>query len=371
MDSVLYERPYVVGETSRALGYVYADVLQQEFPQDNARSRVVFVKLLLLVMFQLHIERLTRICQHTFPSTSHEMLYRGAANVPKTIARIRNCTEYHKHVCQLVDMVDLTTRNLEIETTGSPPTALAEYVLDIRSLSTQLAKISQDNMDRYQKAWEAYRDILNVHESQGVKRLTMLATIFLPLSLSSSILAMSTRLAHLHILLYDFVGVFLILGSLALVFYIIITFGNKVSDWLGKQKVLALIMTEKKSRSRWAFWLLVLGRLRNSGIIVIALFWIGLTVSFVIGMVDDVIYGLKFLGYYLAGMAAFVLMATYANWPYEVYRYGARSRQKRHALEIEAASAEDSNRALRASREMLANMGVQSPLPEDLNPNQA
>ncbi|KAI4114067.1 MAG: hypothetical protein LQ338_008061 [Usnochroma carphineum] len=327
---VLYERPFdsFKAPMSRPLGPAYADSIYQTSPQSNVSSREAFTKFLLLVLFQLHIESLTRVCQRTFPSGSHEMLYRGTADVQKKIARIRNCTEYHKHVCRLVDMTELTARHLEIETSGLSPTSIAEYIIEVKSLSAQLARISRDNMDRYQHGWDAYREIINVHESQSVKRLTMLATVFLPLSLSSSILAMSTRLVDLHLLLYDFVGVSLILGSLAFTLYSTIAAVNELWARYAKEEKLSRIEMEKEKTernsssemfiacSRWIYW----DMLEIWYSVFLVAFWIGLTVSFVIGMVDDVMFGLKFLGYFTAGIVTLAIIASAARVVYEIYR---------------------------------------------------
>lgn len=46
-----------------------------------------------------------------------------------------------------------------------------------------------------------------------MSNLTLIATIFLPLSLGSSLLSMQTRFADLGLLLYDFVGVGVLLAS--------------------------------------------------------------------------------------------------------------------------------------------------------------
>ncbi|KAL8759418.1 MAG: hypothetical protein Q9199_000788 [Rusavskia elegans] len=162
---VLYERP----PRYKALGPVFAASYPQATPQSSARLRIVFVKLLLLALSQLHIERLTDVCYRTFPSTTHELLYYGDADVPQTIARIHNCTEYSKHVDQLVAMTRLTIDNLELEFLNAAPTTLAEYLLEVSASSIQLAQISRDNTQRYESAWMAYRDTLtlDVYKSRG------------------------------------------------------------------------------------------------------------------------------------------------------------------------------------------------------------
>ena len=68
----------------------------------------------------------------------------------------------------------------------------------------------------------------NKSSSAGVTRLTLLAAIFLPASLSSSLLAMSTRFKDLNLLLYDFIGVFFLLGALALFAYGAVIAGTRI-----------------------------------------------------------------------------------------------------------------------------------------------
>lgn len=57
----------------------------------------------------------------------------------------------------------------------------------------------------------------NIDESSNLRMLTVLATIFLPLSLACGILSMQTRFEDLSYLLYDFCGVIVILLTLVVV----------------------------------------------------------------------------------------------------------------------------------------------------------
>ncbi|KAI4246279.1 MAG: hypothetical protein L6R42_009940, partial [Xanthoria sp. 1 TBL-2021] len=278
----LYERP----PEYKALGPVFAACYPQATPQSSARLRIVFVKLLLLALSQLHIERLTDVCYRTFPSTTHELLYRGDADVPQTIARIHNCTEYCKHVDQLVAMTRLTIDNLELEFLHAVPTTLAEYLLEVSASSSQLAQISRDNTQRYESAWMAYRDTLNVYESQGIKRLTLLATIFLPLSLSASILAMNTRFRDLHLLLFDFIGVSFLLGSLALMIYVLIAIGNRISEFIQRAEVLQKFsQTAPGSLVAGAPIPGFRGKLETSSRIILVIAWIWMTVVFILARI--------------------------------------------------------------------------------------
>lgn len=57
-------------------------------------------------------------------------------------------------------------------------------------------------------------------EAQNVRLLSILASIFLPVSLACGLLSMQTRFADLHVLVYDFFGVLALLGILVGVIFI-------------------------------------------------------------------------------------------------------------------------------------------------------
>lgn len=85
----------------------------------------------------------------------------------------------------------------------------------------RLARV-QRSIDRVQRASEIRDRQLNMEKSNSVKRLSILATVFLPLSLSASILSMQNRLTDLGLKLFDFLGLFLILGSAAVLILILV-----------------------------------------------------------------------------------------------------------------------------------------------------
>ncbi|KAL8992065.1 MAG: hypothetical protein Q9169_007401 [Polycauliona sp. 2 TL-2023] len=291
---VLYERPIRYKALGPRFAATSGDFLATQ--QQHPRLQIAFVKLLLLHIFELHLEEMSDVCQRTFPSTTHEMLYRGIADVPQTITRIRNCTEFSTHVQQLVALTELVMDNVELEfQDSSTPLAVAEYLLESKSATAQLARESQENTKRYQDAWTAYRDVLNVQDSNGVKRLTLLATIFLPLSLSSSILAMSTRFRDLHLLLFDFIGVFFFLGSFALVIYAIIAVGNRASEYMLRAEVLQTTTTvsppgssmdrhgRKSGFRAFGYW----WSPEKAGLMTYLVTWATMTATLLEGMLED------------------------------------------------------------------------------------
>ena len=153
----------------------------------------------------------------------------------------------------------------------------------------------------------------NRQESNGVKRLTLLATIFLPLSLSASILSMNNRFVDIKVLLYDFLGVFVIMGSLAVIMLILVRIALKIKTTDGFQAYLNPSATWRDAKGRnaqfkWAArWLSVLVSILYTLILVILL------VSFIVGMTIDRKKGLLILGFGCAGLLGYTVIG-YVIW---------------------------------------------------------
>ncbi|KAE9380803.1 hypothetical protein N431DRAFT_323469 [Stipitochalara longipes BDJ] len=99
--------------------------------------------------------------------------------------------------------------------------------LDCRQLKKHAARIQAYDERRY----KLYINALNIHESYSVRRLTSLATVFLPLSLAASMLGMQTRFVKLKLLLYDFVGVGLLLAVLMYTIYLMLKLASGKWRW--------------------------------------------------------------------------------------------------------------------------------------------
>ncbi|KAH7147924.1 hypothetical protein DER46DRAFT_639502 [Fusarium sp. MPI-SDFR-AT-0072] len=106
----------------------------------------------------------------------------------------------------------------------SPPHANKFMAIDMelrgfcREANEQLQKFS-DRLDHDLKYLELVR---NINQNRGVQQLTLLATIFLPLSLAAGVLSMQTRFKDLGTLLYDFFGVVVLLAAIVLVIMILL-----------------------------------------------------------------------------------------------------------------------------------------------------
>ncbi|PGH34182.1 hypothetical protein GX50_02956 [[Emmonsia] crescens] len=84
-------------------------------------------------------------------------------------------------------------------------------------------------LEEYQRILNHHKDILGVRNTESMKYLTTLATIFLPLTLASSILSMQTRFRDLGALLYDFFGVFCLLRTISVGIYFIVGLAIMIS----------------------------------------------------------------------------------------------------------------------------------------------
>ncbi|RKK34336.1 hypothetical protein BFJ67_g13833 [Fusarium oxysporum f. sp. cepae] len=95
-----------------------------------------------------------------------------------------------------------------------------------REANEQLQKFS-DRLDHDLKYLELAR---NINQTRGVQQLTLLATIFLPLSLAAGVLSMQTRFKDLGTLLYDFFGVVVLLAAIVLIIMIMMSLVSVVNE---------------------------------------------------------------------------------------------------------------------------------------------
>jgi hypothetical protein len=185
----------------------------------------------------------------------------------------------------LTGIVEHILLNLRIESGMALPDNLEERLLDLRFSTAQLNRLAAQYFDTYSRERKSEKENFSTNQSKNVIRLTILAAIFLPLSLSTSILTMNTRFADFHLLLYDFIGVFVLLGSITIFIYFTIFIVMKLSLLLND--IPEEFTSSKPKRIVFPF--------------LIAL-WALITTSFIIGIVKDVILGLKILGCGLGGI---------------------------------------------------------------------
>lgn len=179
-----------------------------------------------------------------------------------------------------------------------------EWII-LQRLCHQRCRNVERYIERLNRRFEGQNKYLNIRESKSVKTLTVLATIFLPLSLSTSILSMQTRFVDLNLLLYDFLGVFVIIGSLAVIMLLILKLVFRVRTQSTFLSMRLALPRSRKDQGRTCFGVLST---------YYAMIWAIVIVSFVVGMTLDVIKGLKILGYGFAGMLGFVPIFLIHLW---------------------------------------------------------
>ena len=263
---------------------------------DNSRSQ--FIRLFLLDILSFLMRELKMSCTTNFSSPEKRLKlgreqmreFEEQTSEKYITINIERSAVIVDNVRLLTDVVEYIICDIEGDHGEQGSSQLSPELkclfTALRFSNKLLTRLAARNLAYDQRIWDIRRETLNVHESESVKRLTILAAFFLPLSLSSSILSMSKRLVDLHLLLYDFVGVFTILASLAILLYIVIGLGIKVA-----RRVNVAFNFHPEKEGSW--------KMVNYSFALI--FWAIITSSFIIGMVKDVILGLEVLGYLLAG----------------------------------------------------------------------
>ncbi|KAI0122676.1 hypothetical protein F4814DRAFT_217664 [Daldinia grandis] len=124
-----------------------------------------------------------------------------------------------------------------------------------------------------------------LNQSGNVQNLTLLATIFLPLSLAAGVLSMQSRFKDLGTLLYDFFGVVVLLATIVVLF-------------LGAMFILANVKELESRLLKYGVYR-QFGRRLLLGLSALILITFGALVlsSFLVGMFKDVVLGASILGY--------------------------------------------------------------------------
>lgn len=166
---------------------------------------------------------------------------------------------------------------------------------DLRGLSSDLQRKAGDLTNTLAQHLHFLEMRRNIRESNRLPMLTILASIFLPLSLACGILSMQTRLKDLHYLLYDFcVVVVLLLTLVALLLLFVkgsMPIVSRTSGWGPSQK---LFVTYPFA-------------------IIVSLIWAVILASFIVGMAVDVRLGGLGLRYGLASLFGLTVLNVIAT----------------------------------------------------------
>lgn len=144
----------------------------------------------------------------------------------------------------------------------------------------------------------------NASQAVSVQQLTILATVFLPMSLATGLLSMGTRFRDLGPLLYDFFGVLALIVTFVLFLLLALFLVAALKERSGVEKF-------KMYRKYWPLVAAFLGLL-------LLVYGSLVLTSFLVGMFDDVALGAKILGF---GTAAMVFAPVTALLFFSGYKF--------------------------------------------------
>jgi hypothetical protein len=157
-----------------------------------------------------------------------------------------------------------------------------------------------------------------MNENASVKRLTIMASLFLPMTLSTSLLSMQTRVIDLRLLIWDFLGVFFLIGTLMMVSYALVRTLLDLKSWVNrdarswKESASSLTPVElwkrkAKSAVSYLVW-------THRAIYPV---WLLCTVAFIVGMIYDVALGSRIL--VVAGTGVATLIFAGIAWTFKEF----------------------------------------------------
>lgn len=193
--------------------------------------------------------------------------------------------EVKERVSELAGAIDVLVESLKVlYVDAANYRSFQCLAVELQSTCTDLKRTIttlSTTLENHLRLFELSRDM---HEAQNVRLLSILASIFLPLSLACGLLSMQTRFSELHYLLYDFFGVLVLLGTTVAVILAALRSHLWWKRLLTKLEEDPLFRDINPTAQIVVPYCLVLG-------------WGLLISSFLVGMIKDVGLGLKILGY--------------------------------------------------------------------------
>ncbi|KAF5578969.1 hypothetical protein FPANT_9779 [Fusarium pseudoanthophilum] len=204
--------------------------------------------------------------------------YRDLAEMgSKLISTTESLIDVVRSMSPVVDTPLLTNKFMAID-------------MELRGLCREASERLQNFSDRLDHDLKYLELARNMNQNRGVQQLTLLATIFLPLSLAAGVLSMQTRFKDLGTLLYDFFGVVVLLAAIVLIIMILLSLVAAVKELDSKS-----LRNESYRESLRGKFLVVV----NVGFFVFGCLVLS---SFLVGMFSDVTLGAKILGYGVAAI---------------------------------------------------------------------
>ncbi|MCJ1397460.1 hypothetical protein MMC11_000653 [Xylographa trunciseda] len=176
-----------------------------------------------------------------------------------------------------------------------------ELVLEINTAKVSLEQTAKDIQERSYQSSAAYMAFSAEAQARSAKRLTLVAAIFLPLTLAASLMAMTTPVADVGALWYDWAGLCITIGFVVVVVYLLYRFvGNALrssSAFLGRRVLSSKLGKWLFSEQETAFMYFYL----------FVLFAV-IVASFLVGMFDSRPLALTVFKYGLAGFFGFMFV---------------------------------------------------------------
>ena len=179
----------------------------------------------------------------------------------------------------------------------SLPSDTESFTAEIRGLCTDVVRMTESLSKRLEQRLKLLELHRQTREASSLRLISLWASIFLPLSLASSLLSMQTRVRELEWLIYDWAGVAALLSAVSGGAIYALKFGG----WVLK----GVHALEKGDGEERAAGRLYICAMRIAGGTLLSL----VLSSFLVGMARDVGLGLKILGY---GIAAYVVLVPVA-----------------------------------------------------------
>ena len=167
------------------------------------------------------------------------------------------------------------------------------------------------------------KTLVEEDQARSVKRLTLLAAIFLPISLAASLLSMGSRVTDLGIIWYDYVGVcsllLLVMFFVYQIMHALDSFNAHMATTLGKYRDQ---VKKRMPRRLWNKAVSIIKSINNKTVyidrgmgwrfsrrMIYSGFWLTFVISFWLGMFKDLDLGLSVLKYGAAGWAGLLVLS--------------------------------------------------------------
>jgi hypothetical protein len=168
------------------------------------------------------------------------------------------------------------------------------FTVELRALCTDVSNMANSISKRLDQRFRLLELQRQTHEATSLRRISLWAGIFLPLSLASSLLSMQTRAMDLHWLVFDWVGLAAVIATFSAGLICVPRIGSRLSIALQSFP----IWMQARNMAQIVTYII--------GVIVAIL----VLSSFLVGMTTDTDLGLRMLGYGFAAILGLILVVA-------------------------------------------------------------